>query len=801
MEFQIEAPAPPAAQASQAALEALDDFGGDAGAVAPSAADERVSVLLSEFNAAEIDWGRDECLATLDHMERDWGVESGSEGPVDDYALCTRVLGIAGGVDGVLTFQRVHEAMSRRVVAVERLALRMTLLNILNEEPDDVGGMSPAQRVHSLLVRIKAAREFLDASVAFRRSVQPNSHTQASEPEMQALIASVAPPDPESKGETFPGARLALFILRKFQQWGLARYGHGKAVMPFQQVYTTVDEHQRESHATHYWEPLRDPGTGEPFSSMDAVINYFIPRVTENDMWRVAIHNGGARENMIKWLQTCQDPGFPQLRPNRYWFAFRNGLFHTETCMFYRYGDASIPPGVTACQFFDQYFGSRPGLPPSPDSVLGVADFLDVPTEATDQILRYQLELQVKPLPQPAGRPPMTQEQLLEASMRYTLRWTYALLGRLLFPVGRFDNWQVLPVIIGLADTGKSTWLDIIEKIFPTEEVRTLSGENGDKYTLASIYGGMIWTCPEIGVGAMPIPQMQLQSIVSGESVSIREMHQVGKTVKWTIPGIMSGNQLPAVIDNSGSMSRRFVMFHFKRKVLRGDPALKTAAMQNYDKLLYKMSMAYMWAVSSYGKRRIWETVADDSPDLILPQVFHDARRQVKIATHPLAQFLDNSGYSFDPQRYQYTGRLESGRTYSFAQLPPGCFLMPWQAFQEQANEFIGKNCTDRDKKEFSWARKEKYMPVLDDLGLFRVTVSDPVTYGLSTVRGEWLIGAREMDSEPLSEGQADYLAQTSRERRQRDDESASLSSAVLRARPNPAPGDFGDDDDFEDNF
>ena len=45
-------------------------------------------------------------------------------------------------------------------------------------------------------------------------------------------------------------------------------------------------------------------------------------------------------------------------------------------------------------------------------------------------------------------------------------RWLYVLVGRLLFPVGQHDDWQVIPFLKGTAGTGKSSIAAILQEWF-----------------------------------------------------------------------------------------------------------------------------------------------------------------------------------------------------------------------------------------------------------------------------------------------------------------------------------------------
>jgi hypothetical protein len=60
------------------------------------------------------------------------------------------------------------------------------------------------------------------------------------------------------------------------------------------------------------------------------------------------------------------------------------------------------------------------------------------------------------------------------------------LLGRLFYPVGKFDNWQVMPFLKGDANTGKSTVLNLIRSMFPAGSVGVITASQEAKFGLES---------------------------------------------------------------------------------------------------------------------------------------------------------------------------------------------------------------------------------------------------------------------------------------------------------------------------
>jgi phage/plasmid-associated DNA primase len=233
------------------------------------------------------------------------------------------------------------------------------------------------------------------------------------------------------------------------------------------------------------------------------------------------------------------------------------------------------------------------------------------------------------------------------------------------------------------------------------------------------------------------LDQAQLQSMVSGEPVSIMRKNKTALSTVWKVPGILAGNEPASWTDNSGSMSRRIVMCFFDRKVTAEmvDPHLDTKIKANIGNFLHKCASAYNAAVSEFGNKDIWSSYvdADGDKDTILPRYFHSAKMRLQIVTDPLMSFLRSD------TSIRLTNSLLGG--------------MPWERFKAIASVYFSKE----GHKGFLW-KENKYKAVFEDLGIKKTKIdakfiadnnqgghtfvdSDMQEYGLGT---EWLVGIDE---------------------------------------------------------
>lgn len=700
---------------------------------------EAFASVLNGHSYMNIDWTPEIALGVLDAMETLWRIDPDAgrrdmtEEALDlfEYPRDARLSSIS--------YEDLDKVRDRYIRAVIVLSWMLENQNVRNRDPGprSRSRYRPSIRLRTILWRVKEAYNYIRSAIGLHKSMN-DSHTLSDVGDADLMnirsfeAVEVSNKDPASY-------ILVQHMLEEFQKRQLGRMNG----LPYvQKVVTTEDG---KVFPTRFWEPLTDE-YGKQFTELKQVIYSFVNQHTDKPVFLEMCKSKGVVETSCEILRYSKDPMFPELRRSRYIFAFRNGLFDVRTCRFYRWADPEIPSDVVACNFFDSDFGRRPDGEANPDLLLGEQSFMDVETEALDLLHLFQLEEKVQTPPREPGDT-RTDEELRKAEIRRVLAWIYAFYGRLLFLVGERDNWQVMPVLIGVAGTGKSTILDALSFIFPVDMVKTLgSGGSAEKYSAASIMGGFLWMCPEMSSTKFAIEQEQLQSMISGERTPVRDLYKQSITVVWEVPGIAAGNHLPQWADNSGSMSRRLVMIPFDRIVppSKKKQNLKESLRQNVDRILYKIAMAYHWAVRNYGDKDIWKTAGDP----VLPRFFHNARRLVKIQTNPVAMFLSNSqDLKFDPNRDKYFEEYSTLALKS-KKLPvprDGRLMMPFSRFQELCNEYMNTFLNPKDREGFAWGKTDKYITVFAENNLCLVSFSgDPLYMGAPFPRTQWVVGVSE---------------------------------------------------------
>jgi hypothetical protein len=164
-------------------------------------------------------------------------------------------------------------------------------------------------------------------------------------------------------------------------------------------------------------------------------------------------------------------------------------------------------------------------------------------------------------------------------------------------------------------------------------DVGVLSNNSEKTFGLSGFYDKFIFVGPDIK-NDLKIEQAEFQSMVSGEPVVINQKYKTAKSVDWKAPGIFAGNEVPGWCDNSGSISRRVIVFEFSRNINAGDAGLGKKLEQDLPAILKKCAKAYLEAAASYGREIIWDH---------LPKYFKTLRDDMAAATNSLENFLQSA--------------------------------------------------------------------------------------------------------------------------------------------------------------
>lgn len=205
-----------------------------------------------------------------------------------------------------------------------------------------------------------------------------------------------------------------------------------------------------------------------------------------------------------------------------------------------------VPGGGYCLHYYDQ---------PSPIPLIGrkIAPFTEVKAETPtfDSVFRYQ----------------WGQDQAV-------MDYVQVFLGRLFFPIGKFDSWQSFLYFYGSSQSGKSTVLSIVSQFwFPPEKVRSWSKEG--TFGLEGALNSWLVMHDEVIPDARDdssIPGLSrdaFNTMTAGGPVTIAKKFQVAQSVKWDAPGFAVSNYtFPLLLqDVEGEITRRVVALYFPHSV------------------------------------------------------------------------------------------------------------------------------------------------------------------------------------------------------------------------------------------
>jgi phage/plasmid-associated DNA primase len=381
------------------------------------------------------------------------------------------------------------------------------------------------------------------------------------------------------------------------------------------------------------------------------------------DMWLNLTRVRTNAAAVVDHLAQCRDVQFPDLVRDRHVFAFRRGLYFAREDRYVKYED--VDEDVVAAKFFDLDF------PEGPDAEEATsAEDWEPPTPHLQSILNYQ---NMSP----------------DASW-----WMYVFIGRLIYSVGELDEWQVVPYLRGAASTGKSTILTrVCREIYEPQDVGVLSNNIERKFGISALADKLVFIAPEIKAD-IALEQAEFQSIVSGETIQVAVKHAMARTVEWSVPGILAGNEVPGWVDNSGSINRRIVLFEFDNRVTKGDMMLGRKLADEMACILRRANRAYLKAVRMYARDNVW---------LHLPPEFLRAKEELSESVNSMVSFLRCGRLAFDQEFYiPFVDFMEAYKDYC---RQTGQRAIPQSEFK---NHLRAASCTVLTRTTLRYPRSER---------------------------------------------------------------------------------------------
>lgn len=267
-------------------------------------------------------------------------------------------------------------------------------------------------------------------------------------------------------------------------------------------------------------------------------------------------------------------------------------------------------------------------------------------------------------------------------------RMLHIMMGRIFHPLGA-DNWQVILFLLGDANTGKSTIMQILMAMFPSGSVGIISGNQETTFGFQTAYKKRAILVMDMPLNFHEkVEQTMIQSMISGEMVSIPVKRFDAIDILWKVPFCMSGTQLPKYKDLNGSIKRRIFWLPFKKLVKNSErnTELKNVIIRD------ELHIVLAHCLNEYHKMRIqafgqdfWSFVAGPEFDTVqemtaaetstLDQFLCDGNRQ-KIPTFEKGKFVQLSDFQEQYNIFMDDRKLKRERIVDYSKLKEREFVM-----------------------------------------------------------------------------------------------------------------------------
>lgn len=157
-------------------------------------------------------------------------------------------------------------------------------------------------------------------------------------------------------------------------------------------------------------------------------------------------------------------------------------------------------------------------------------------------------------------------------------------------------------ILIGDQSNGKSTFLDMIQKLLGEDNISSLDlGELGDRFKTAELFGKLANIGDDIGDEFIPNAAV-FRKLVTGERVNVERKGQDPFEFNNYAKMLFSANNIPRIKDKTGAVQRRLVIVPFDAKFTPDDP--------NFDpyikyKLRTEECMEYLIKLGLEGLKRV----------------------------------------------------------------------------------------------------------------------------------------------------------------------------------------------------
>lgn len=206
-------------------------------------------------------------------------------------------------------------------------------------------------------------------------------------------------------------------------------------------------------------------------------------------------------------------------------------------------------------------------------------------------------------------------------------------LGHLFLRLGTTTSWHTLPIVVGVAGTGKSTILQFVASCFEEVSSGYFCNNLQQSFQLGHLADDRVNRYFGLDVDEnFRLDQATLQSLVSNEVVSVVAKNKEARGLRLGMPGAFACNVLPNWNDKGGSLARRLFIIEFCKAILKVDGTLTERMRKDKPRIIRLISRCHRYLAKKYGDKFIND---------FAPPRFKDAHKRYMAGLNSLVGFME----------------------------------------------------------------------------------------------------------------------------------------------------------------
>lgn len=202
--------------------------------------------------------------------------------------------------------------------------------------------------------------------------------------------------------------------------------------------------------------------------------------------------------------------------------------------------------------------------------------------------------------------------------------------------VGLAPKFKTAITLYGESDSGKSTFLDIVQAVFPTGSICTIAlSLLQNEYRRAKLAGKLLNVVAEVQAAEL-LESEAFKAIVAGDVVEGRPIREAPIEFRPIAGHLFAANTLPRVADRSEAVWRRWLVLTFNRQFARQPTAGQPAARSDLAEQVLATDVPGIVAWAMHGLARLLANRA-----YTVPKSSRDALLAWKKDSNPVELFVD----------------------------------------------------------------------------------------------------------------------------------------------------------------